>query len=118
MVQDVAVINKCSSDVRIPEIHTNFDARKGALPTPERDVVGVLHGLVLNRHAIHFQHEKMNLVHVEGVFFARVILDRPIFDRANLGDDRRRFVLDEESRLLAFDCDEEIDWGIGAQRRL
>lgn len=117
MIQDVAVVNKSSCDVRIAEVHTNLDAGIGALSIPEGNVVSVLHRRVLKRHAINRQDQKMDLVHMEGVFFAGVILDRPVFDCAYLGGDCRWFIFDEESRLLAFNRDEEINWGICTQRR-
>jgi len=47
---------------------------------------------------------------MEIVGFARMVLDRPVLHRSDLGNDRRWIIHVKDARLLALECDEELGW--------
>ena len=118
MEQDVAVIHERSRNIRIPEIHTHGHAVKRPFSAPVRHIDRVLQRGILHCNPINRRHQEVNLMHVKRMLFRRVILDRPVFHRADLGDNRRRLIRFEQFWLLSVDGKEEIYRRIRPQRSL
>ena|SRR5580692_6897728 len=76
----MAVIDESADDVGISEIHAELYARKcwaGAIP--EGDVHYVTQERLVDRGAVNFSQQKMDLMDVESVQLLRAILDDPVF---------------------------------------
>jgi len=83
MLHDVTLEKEGSNNVRIAEVHAQFDAVIRAVLLGPGDLKGVAHCRVVQGFAVNRKHLKMNLVNVKYVGFLRSILDCPIFDCAS-----------------------------------
>jgi hypothetical protein len=80
MVKNVTVINKCTRDIRITEVHANCNTRIWATAAPSRNGKSILQFRVGDRHTVYCLHQGMELVDVKRVRFPGVVLDRPVFN--------------------------------------
>src|ERR1019366_4140551 len=98
----------------IAEIHSQLHAVVGSGASPVRDFDGVTKIVIRSRLAIDLHDPKVDLVNVEGMGLKGAVLDRPIFNRADLGGNHGLFVGLEDLLFLSVYGDVELDWTIGA----
>lgn len=81
VIENVAMEDEGPDDVRIAKIHSHSDAGVWSGARPRWNDDGVLQIRIGYRHSIDRHYQEVDLMNMEGVHLARVILDGPVLDR-------------------------------------
>src|ERR1700742_4961844 len=107
MRQNMTVVDECSNNVRITEIHMKFHLGIWPTAAPVRDIDCVAYCRIVNRLTIDLEYLEMNLMNVEDVIFCRAIFNHPILDCAGMYHNIRLLGHAENCRVLSFFCNVE-----------